>query len=70
MNEKRVRLAILIPLISVLTIIGYAGGLGVVFIVINHTIVEEWAVVVLGSAIVVGVPTAAMLVQRKVENKH
>lgn len=70
MNEKRVRLAILIPLISVLIIIGYAGGLGVVFMVINHTIVEEWAVVVLGSAIVVGVPTVAMLVQRKVENKH
>ena len=69
MNEKRVRLAILIPLISVLIIIGFAGGLGVLFMVMNHTIVEEWAVVVLGSAIVVIVPTLALLVQRKVENK-
>ena len=67
MNEKRIRSALLIPLLSALIIIGYAGGLGVVFMLINENIVEEWGVVVLGSAIVVGVPALAALAQRRAE---
>lgn len=67
MNEKRIRSALLIPLLSALIIIGYAGGLGVVFILINENTVEEWGVVVMGSAIVVGVPAVAALAQRRAE---
>ena len=52
---------------AVVIIAGYAGGLGVLFMVINHYVLEEWGVVILGSALVVVVPGVAALVQRRVE---
>ena len=67
--KERLGLAILIPLLSVVTIAVYAGGLGVIFMVLNSTELEAWAVVILGVAIVVGVPTTAALLQQLVEKE-
>ena len=60
-------MALLFPLLAVLIIVGFAGGLGVVFLLLNEVVVEEWAVVILGVALVVGVPTGAALAERWVE---
>jgi len=61
--------ALLFPLMAVLAIIGFAGGLGVVFILLNETAAGEWAVIALGMALVVGVPTAAALGQKMIEKE-
>ena len=69
MDKELVRMALLIPLLAVLIIIGFAGGLGIVFMVLNEYVVKEWAVVVLGLALVVGVPSVAAMAQRIVDRK-
>ena len=69
MDEKRMRTALLIPLLSVLVIVAFGGGLGVTFMLINETALGEWGVVVLGLALVVGVPAVAALAQRSVERR-
>ena len=61
--------ALLFPLLAVLTIVVFGGGLGVIFILLNEMVVEEWAVVALGSALVVGVPGVAALAERMVERE-
>ena len=61
--------ALLFPLLAGLTIVAFGGGLGVIFILLNEMVVEEWAVVALGVALVVGVPTVAALAQRMVERR-
>ena len=61
--------ALLFPFLAVLAIVGVGGGLGVIFILLNEMVVEEWAVVALGIALVVGVPGAAALAQRMVERR-
>ena len=66
MEKLRFKRALLFPLLAVLVVITYAGGLGVVFSVINELIIEEWAVVALGVAITVSVPTAAALLERRI----
>lgn len=65
--KERITMSLLFPLLAVLTIVVYAGGLGVIFMVLNSTGAEEWGVIILGLALVVGVPTAAALLQRRVE---
>ena len=60
--------ALLFPLLSILVIVTYAGGLGVTFMLLNHNVWEEWAVVILGMALTVGVPVVALVVQRRVES--
>ncbi len=59
--------AILFPLLSMLIIAAFAGGLGILFIIIEHSAVGLVGVIVLGVAIVVGVPAAAALIQRQIE---
>lgn len=66
--KGRMTMAALFPLLAVLTIATYAGGLGVIFMVLNDKF-EEWGVVVLGMALVVGVPIAAALLQRQAEKQ-
>jgi hypothetical protein len=58
--------ALMFPVLAVLIVAAFGGGLGFIFIVINEE-VGKWAVIVLGSALVVGVPVAAALGQRMVE---
>ena len=69
MNKDLMKMALLFPFLAVLTIILYAGGLGVIFIVVNETAVGEWGVIVIGMALVVGVPTVAALLQRVAERR-
>ena len=57
-------LAMVIPLLAVLVIVAFAGGLGVIFMLVHSTGAGEWGVVVLGTALVVGVPTVAALLER------
>jgi len=65
--KERMTLAVLIPAVAMLVIATYAGGLGVIFMLLNETGAEEWAVVILGLALVIGVPSAAALLQRMTE---
>ena len=67
MDNNRIGKALLFPFMAVVIIAAYAGGLGVLFILINHYVLEEWGVVILGVALVVGVPGVAALAQRRVE---
>jgi len=67
--KERMIMATLFPVLAVLTIVIFAGGLGVIFILVESTPLEAWGVVLLGTALAVGVPTAAALVQRVVERE-
>jgi hypothetical protein len=59
----------LFPLLAVIVIAGYAGGLGVVFILINETELEEVGVIILGMVILIAVPATAAIVQQIVEKE-
>ena len=67
MYKRRMNWAMLFPLLSILVMVSFGGGLGVVFILLNELVVEEWAVVVLGMSLVVGVPGVAALLERRLE---
>ena len=69
MKKELLRMALLIPLLAVLIVIGFAGGLGIIFMLLNESVLEEWGVVALGMALVVGVPSVAALAQRIVERR-
>jgi hypothetical protein len=64
---QRFLLAVLFPLLAIITIATYAGGLGVIFMVLEETMHSENGVIVLGLALVIGVPTVAYLAERAVE---
>ena len=63
--KGRMTLAMLIPVLAVLTIVAFAGGLGIIFMLLESTEVGEWGVVGLGAAIVVLVPAAAALLEQR-----
>ena len=67
MQGSRFKMAVLFPILSVLVIAGYAGGLGVLFIVLDETL-SKWAVVVLGTALVVAVPGIAALLESRLQD--
>ena len=67
--KERMTMATLFPLLAVLLIATYAGGLGVIFMVLESTALEQWAVVLLGMVLVIGVPTTAALLQRQIEKE-
>ena len=67
--KERMTMALLFPVLAVLTIVIFAGGLGVIFMLVESTALGAWGVVLLGMALVVGVPTAAALLQRVVERE-
>jgi hypothetical protein len=54
---------------AVIIIVGYAGGLGVVFILLNETELEEVGVIILGMVILIAVPATAAVVQQIVEKE-
>ena len=68
--RERMTMAMLFPLLAVLVIVIFAGGLGVIFIFLDSTALEQWAVVILGLALLIGVPTTAALLQRRVEGEE
>ena len=67
MEKSRFSLALLFPVLAVITVAVFAGGLGVIFMVLNETELGELGVIVLGMALVVGVPAIAALLERMVE---
>lgn len=62
-------ISILFPLLAVFTIVVFAGGLGIVFMVLESAVPEAWGVIVLGTALVVAVPAAAAFLQMQVEKE-
>jgi hypothetical protein len=69
--KEPLRISILFPLLAVVIIIVFAGGLGITFMFLESL---HWdvahiplGVVGLGMALVIGVPTAAALLQMRVE---
>ena len=66
--SDNMKFAMLFPVLAVITIASFAGGLGVVFMLINASALEEVGVIVLGSAIVVGVPVVAYILERRVSH--
>ena len=67
--RERMGMALLFPVLAIIVIAAYAGGLGVIFMVLYSTALEKWAVVILGLALLVGVPTAAALIQQRIERQ-
>ena len=67
--KHRMLMSMLFPLLAVIVIATYAGGLGVIFMLINETGLERWGVIALGMAILIGVPTTAAIVQQIVEKE-
>ena len=69
--KEPLRISILFPLLAVVIIIVFAGGLGITFMFLEslHWQVADvpLGVVGLGMALVVGVPTVAALLQMRVE---
>ena len=64
--SDNMKFAMLFPILALITIATFAGGLGVVFMLINASEMEEVGVIILGSVIVVGVPVVAYLLERRV----
>lgn len=68
MKERMID-AVMFPILAILTIVVFAGGLGVIFMVIETTAVGVWGVIVVGTAIVIGVPSGAALLQNMAEKE-
>lgn len=62
--SKEFGFSILFPLLAIAVIALFGGGLGVIFIVLRETMGNVWGVIVLGTAMVFVVPTAAYLLTR------
>ena len=67
--RQRLADSVIIPLLAVVSIGVFAGGLGIIFMLLYETALEAWAVVILGMALVVGVPSTAALVQWKMDRQ-
>ena len=67
--KHRMLMSMLFPLLAVIVIATYAGGLGVIFILIHETGLKQWGVVALGMVILIAVPTTAAIVQQLVEKE-
>ena len=49
-------LPLILPLLSILFIVILGGGLGVSFILLDKTGLGEWGAIIVGMALVIGVP--------------
>ena len=68
--SKSLLMAILFPLLSIIIITAFAGGLGVTFMLLEHYMHSETGILILVSSLVVGVPTIAALIQKKIEKSE
>ena len=66
MNDN-FKFAMLFPILAILCIAAYAGSLGVIFMIIDTTALEEIGVIALGSALVILVPLVAYMLERNTE---
>lgn len=72
MDDKpadRIKMAVLFPLLAVLVIAVYAGGLGVLFMVLESTPMGTWLVVIVGLSLVILVPTVAAIAEHRSESR-
>ena len=53
---RRLPLPFILPLLAGLFIVIWGGGLGVSFILLDKTGLEEWGSIIVGMALVIGVP--------------
>ena len=60
-----VRLAMLLPVLGILFVVVWAGGLGVIFIVLNETGAGEYGAIGIGLGVVVFVPAIAGLLAKQ-----
>ena len=60
-------MVILFPALAVVVIAVFAGGLGAIFTIIHETTHSEIGVLILGMALVVGVPAVAAFLQQRME---
>ena len=67
MQQSRFRMALLFPLLTLLLVPLFAGSLGGIFMVL-YAGFNKWAVVLMGMALVVGVPMAAMFLENRLED--
>ena len=65
--SQRMWFAMIFPILAMLTIAIFAGGLGVIFMVINSTPIHETGVIILGLCILIVVPLVASFIQRALE---
>lgn len=65
--SQRMWFAMIFPILAMLTIAIFAGGLGVIFMVINSTPIHETGVIILGMIILIFVPLGAYFIQRVIE---
>ena len=67
--SERFAMAVFFPLLSMLIIAIYAGGVGVAFMVLYDTPMKEYAVIILGVTLVVVIPLIALILQNRVEKR-
>lgn len=67
MTPDQIKLALLIPAISVVIVSVIAGGLGFIFIGLYKAGAGEWGAIIIGLALVIFVPTIAYLMERRIE---
>lgn len=64
---QRFLMSVFIPLLAMVVIVAFAGSLGVLFMLLEHAMHNEWGVIILGMALVIFVPVGAFLAQNAVE---
>ena len=55
------RMSMFLPILAVLSVAAWGGGLGAIFIFLNETSIGEWGAIGIGLGLVVGVPVIAGL---------
>ena len=68
--KERILMSTLFPIIIVLLISAFAGGLGILFMYLYSTQMEEWAVIILGVILVIAVAGIAALLQKNIGNEY
>ena len=58
---RRPPLPFMLPLLAMLFVVVWAGGLGTIFVVLAKSGADVWGAVIVGLAVVVGVPSMAAL---------
>jgi hypothetical protein len=69
MKRDRMMMATLFPLLAVVTVAVIAFGLGSIFIGLSKIGAGHWGAIIIGVALVVGVPSVAFLLERMVEKQ-
>ena len=69
MKTDRMLMAMLFPLLAVVTVAVLAFGLGSIFIGLSKTGAGHWGAIIIGGSLVIGVPSVAFLLERMTEKR-